>query len=73
MARKKKLEVELGDELDSELNCMAAEAGTTTADILRRGLAVLKAKHMMHKVGGPQHLGFVADASKLDVEILNVL
>ncbi len=73
MARNdKKLDLKISESLERDLGEMAQMANTSEADILRRGLAVMKA-FREQKALGRKHLGFVSDASNLDVEIVNVL
>lgn len=60
----------MSDDLHLELACMARETGITIPDLIRRGLAVMKAQRGQ---GKPAHLGFVSDPEKLDVELINVL
>jgi hypothetical protein len=72
MPTKVPLELVISAELDAEITEMAREAGIERADVLRRGLAVMKA-FQMERREGRKHLGFVSDPGQLDTEIINVL
>jgi hypothetical protein len=71
-ASAKRLSIIISDDLDRLIDELASEAGTSRTDIVRRALAVMKA-FKQQKEKGRDHIGFVEDASKLDVEIVNVL
>jgi predicted transcriptional regulator len=68
----KRLDLRISDELDREISEIAEGAGCPRHDVLRRGLAVLKATRMARDMGLP-HLGVTSDPGKLDLEIKNVL
>lgn len=68
----KRLNLEISDDLHTFLTDLAVRRGTTVADLVRKGLAVIKAAER-HAVRGPVHMGFVSDPSRLDVEIVGVL
>lgn len=68
----KRLNLDISDDLHAYLTDLAERRSTTIADIVRRGLAVIKAVDK-HASGGRNHMGFVSDPSRLDVEIINVL
>lgn len=68
----KRLEMCISDSLDRDLSRIEVSAGIDRAEILRRGLAVMKA-FRAEKARGNDHLGFVSDPRKLDLEIVNVL
>jgi hypothetical protein len=51
---------------------LAAEEGVSETEIVRRGLAVMKA-FKVQKKRGRRHLGFVMDPEKLDAEIVGML
>ncbi|MBY0537904.1 hypothetical protein K2P47_00725 [Patescibacteria group bacterium] len=65
----KKLEVNIDANLWHE---MERDTEITMEGLVRRGLSVLKA-YREAKRDGLNHLGFVADPTKLDREITNVL
>ena len=69
---RKRIDVRISEELDLLLRNFEVEDGIPRHDVLRRGLAVMKAYRDQRK-RGKSHLGFVGDPSRLDVEILNVL
>ena len=71
-ASAKRLSIIISDDLDRLIDELASDAGTSRTDIVRRALAVMKA-FKQQKEKGRDHIGFVEDASKLDVEIVNVL
>lgn len=66
------LDVLVSVPLDRKIREIAREAGIEPHDVLRRGLAVLKAFRDA-RARGIAHLGFVAEAGKLDIEVTNVL
>ena len=68
----KRLSVIISDDLDRLIDELAADAGTSRTDVVRRALAVLKA-FKQQKKQGRSHIGFVSDPTKLDAEIVNVL
>lgn len=68
----KRLNLEISDELHSYLTDLARRRGTTVADQVRKGLAVIKAADT-HSASGRRHLGFVSDPSRLDIEIIGIL
>ncbi|WP_370314195.1 ribbon-helix-helix protein, CopG family [Sagittula sp.] len=68
----KRLSVNISDDLDRLIDELADDAKITRADVVRRALAIMKA-YKQQKAHGRTHIGFTADASKLDAELLNVL
>lgn len=68
----KRLNLDISDGLHEYLTDLARRRGTTIADQVRRGLAVIKAADR-HSASGRRHLGFVEDASRLDVEIIGII
>ena len=71
MAEKVRLSLQVSDELNRLLEEMADDAGITKSDVLRQALALMKAARDGKK--DKRHLGFVADARKLDTEIVGLL
>ncbi|HVQ07360.1 MAG TPA: hypothetical protein VMS43_02890 [Allosphingosinicella sp.] len=69
---KARLTIDISAELAQLLADLADESDTTKADIVRRGLAVMKAARDQ-KRAGREHLGFVRDPSRLDAELLGVM
>lgn len=72
MSSQVRLDLVVSDELDAEISAIAREAKCSRADVLRRGLAVMKVFQEQRRLGR-RHLGFVADPSQLDAEVINVL
>ena len=70
--RYKRLSVNISDELDELIDQLADEANISRTDVVRRALAIMKA-FRQQKAAGRDHIGFVADPTKLDAEIVNVL
>lgn len=68
----KRLNLDVSDDLHAYLSDLAARRSTTISDIVRKGLAVMKAADAQARAGRT-HLGFVSDATRLDVEIVGIL
>lgn len=68
----RRLDLLISAELDRELTAIAESAGVPLHDVLRRGLAVLKAARIA-KARGMPHIGFTHDPARLDLELVNVL
>lgn len=68
----KQIDLRISEQLDQEIRDIAAEHGIAPHDVLRRGLAVLKAFRAA-RARGICHIGFTAEPAKLDVEVTNVL
>jgi hypothetical protein len=68
----RRLDLVISSDLDRELTAIAEGAGITREDVLRRGLAVLKATRMARARGMP-HVGVTTDPARLDLELVNVL
>ena len=68
----KRLNLDVSDDLHAYLADLAARRSTTIADLVRKGLAVIKAAEK-HASGGRSHMGFVSDPSRLDIEIIGIL
>lgn len=69
---KVRLNVEVSPDLDKFLERLAEDEGTTKTEIVRRGLSVMKAfRDQIRR--GRGHIGFTADASKLDSELVGIL
>ena len=66
------LNLVLNREIDDELEAIAASEGTTKGEIMRQAFSVVKMFREQAKKGRT-HIGFVADASKLDMELLGIL
>jgi len=70
--KKTRLSIEISSALAALLEELAEREGVTMTEIVRRALAVLKAYHEQIGVGRT-HMGFTADAKKLDVELVGIL
>lgn len=68
----KRLNLDISDDLHAYLTSLAMRRGTTVADLVRKGLAVIKAAET-HAAGGSLHMGFVSDPTRLDVQIIGIL
>lgn len=68
----KRISLEVSDDVAAMLKNIADEQETTTADMVRRALAILKTAHTQSKLGRA-HIGFVSDPTRLDAEIVGVL
>jgi predicted transcriptional regulator len=71
MARAR-LTIDISEDLARLLGELAAESETTKADIIRRGLAVMKAARDQ-KRAGRGHVGFVRNPAQLDAEIIGIM
>jgi hypothetical protein len=69
---KVRLSIEVSKELAALLEALAEQEDTTKADIVRRALSVMKA-YRDQSNAGRTHLGFTADPTKLDAELVGVL
>ena len=70
MNDKVRLNLQISDELNQQLELMAENGSTTKSEIIRRALALMKAAQMGAAQG--KHLGFAKDVEKLDQEIIGV-
>ena len=68
----RRLDLLISEDLDREITAIAEGAGIPRHDVLRRGLAVLKAARLARDRGLP-HVGFTTDPARLDLEVVNVL
>lgn len=68
----KAVTMKISEEVDTLLDEVSNEVGCSREDVLRRGLAVMKAFSQERKQGNT-HIGFVADPSKLNSEVVGVL
>jgi len=69
---KVRLSIEVSKELANLLDSLAESEDTTKTEIVRRALSVMKAYKDQAKVGR-RHLGFTADPTKLDAELVGIL
>jgi len=70
-AEKVRLSLQVSRELNRTLEDIAESTGTNRTDVIRQALALMKVAHTAKKNG--KHLGLVADADKLDTEIVGLL
>jgi hypothetical protein len=69
---KVRLSIEVSKELAALLDSLAELEDTTKTEIVRRALSVMKAYRDQASVGR-NHLGFTADPTKLDAELVGIL
>lgn len=70
MSERVRLNLQIPEELNRQLEEMADMNATTKSEIIRRALALMRAAHKANSEG--KHLGIVKDAAKLDQEIVGV-
>ncbi|MGF1461975.1 MAG: DNA-binding protein [Maricaulaceae bacterium] len=68
MSDKIRLNMQVSKELDSILESIADDNGTTKTDVVRRALYLMQVAHEQRKKG--HHLGFTTDSEKLDTEVI---
>ena len=71
MGHKVRLNLQLSEELNRQLDELAMNSATTKSDVVRRAIALLKTAEKGVKDG--KHLGFSAKAEKLDQEIVGLI
>jgi hypothetical protein len=71
MLDKVRLNLQVSSELNNVLEKIADSSGSTKTDVIRQALALMKVAYNAKKNG--KHLGLVADADKLDTEIIGLL
>jgi len=71
MAEKVRLNLQVSSELNAALDEIAEDSGSNKTDVIRQALALMKVAHAAKRNG--KHLGLVADADKLDTEIIGLL
>jgi len=69
---KVRLSIEVTKELAALLDSLAEHEDTTKTEIVRRALSVMKAYKEQAAVGR-NHIGFTADPTKLDAELVGIL
>lgn len=69
---KVRLNLEVSQDMANLLDNLAEHEDTTKAEIVRRALSVMKA-YSEQMSRGRTHLGFVADPTSLDAEMLGIL
>lgn len=69
---KVRLSIEVSKDLAALLDSLAENEDTTKTEIVRRALSVMKA-YKDQVAAGRTHLGFTADPTKLDAELIGIL
>lgn len=67
-----RLQMEMSTAAADMLTDLAEREGVTRAEILRRGLLVMRA-FQTRRASGPAHLGFAEDPAGLETELLGIL
>jgi predicted transcriptional regulator len=68
---KVRLNLQISQELNRAIEEIAESSGTNRTDVIRQALALMTVAHSAKKDG--RHLGIVADARKLDTEIVGLI
>ncbi len=71
MAGKIRLNLQVSEQLNSDLEEMADSTGSNRTEVIRQALALMKIAHQARREG--RHLGLVSDPSKLDTELVGIL
>jgi hypothetical protein len=71
MAAKVRLNLQVSEQLNSDLEAMADSTGSNRTEVIRQALALMKVAHQARRDG--KHLGLVSDPSKLDTELVGIL
>jgi metal-responsive CopG/Arc/MetJ family transcriptional regulator len=71
MAAKVRLNLQVSEQLNADLEAMAESTGTNRTEVIRQALALIKIAHQARRDG--KHLGLVSDPSKLDTELVGIL
>jgi metal-responsive CopG/Arc/MetJ family transcriptional regulator len=71
MTEKVRLNLQVSEQLNSDLEEMADSTGSNRTEVIRQALALMKIAHKARREG--RHLGLVSDASKLDTELVGIL
>ena len=72
MAQEKlRMNVQISQELTDLIDGIASNSGANRSEVIRQALALMKVAHDARRRG--KHIGIVADADKLDTEIVGVL
>jgi metal-responsive CopG/Arc/MetJ family transcriptional regulator len=66
-----RLNLQVSEQLNKDLEEIADSAGTNRTEVIRQALALMKVAHQARREG--RHLGLVSDASKLDTELVGLL
>jgi hypothetical protein len=71
MAEKVRLNLQVSEQLNSDLEEMADSTGSNRTEVIRQALALMKIAYQARREG--RHLGLVSDPSKLDTELVGIL
>jgi hypothetical protein len=71
MTAKVRLNLQVSEQLNSDLEEMADSTGSNRTEVIRQALALMKIAHQARREG--RHLGLVSDPSKLDTELVGIL
>jgi metal-responsive CopG/Arc/MetJ family transcriptional regulator len=71
MAAKVRLNLQVSEQLNADLDEMADSTGSNRTEVIRQALALMKIAHQARREG--RHLGLVSDPSKLDTELVGIL
>jgi predicted transcriptional regulator len=71
MTAKIRLNLQVSEQLNSDLEEMADSTGSNRTEVIRQALALMKIAHQARREG--LHLGLVSDPSKLDTELVGIL
>lgn len=71
MAAKVRLNLQVSEQLNSDLEEMADSTGSNRTEVIRQALALMKIAHQARREG--RYLGLVSDPSKLDTELVGIL
>jgi predicted transcriptional regulator len=71
MTAKVRLNLQVSDQLNSDLEEIADSTGSNRTEVIRQALALMKIAHQARREG--RHLGLVSDPSKLDTELVGIL
>jgi metal-responsive CopG/Arc/MetJ family transcriptional regulator len=71
MTAKVRLNLQVSEQLNSDLEEMADSTGSNRTEVIRQALALMKIAHQARREG--RHLGLVSDPSKLETELVGIL
>ncbi len=71
MTAKVRLNLQVSEQLNSDLEEMADSTGSNRTEVIRQALALMKIAHQARREG--RHLGLVSDPSILDTELVGIL
>jgi hypothetical protein len=71
MTAKVRLNLQVSEQLNTDLEEMADSTGSNRTEVIRQALALMKIAHQARREG--RHLGLVSDPSKLDTELVGIL